>query len=427
MFMAAAPVPHTEQRYEASQLWLVRGKYYDLSGFLHRHPGGPLVLSQSRGSDITAMVECSHFSDTPFIVMLKFEVPATAVDGCIPEAGYSFKEDGFFRTLKRRVAARLGTHARDGPSTLYTAKVVVTLLTFMLAWAFCIFQPFWWVAAVVAFGSRLILLGIGHEAIHGRHGWPLWHLVDAMFLFPSEHWHYEHVTLHHPHTKRFGDNYNNPDALHYDPDEDLNGLLRLNVLTPWRPPHRVQAALQIVLSMFTSIAAYLEYHLYACRTVTLGTLFCFVQHAPLIFAPDGGWLAFFLVVCVGNFVILHAFHLSHINENNGVYTFYEGVDWGEHQLRTSSNWVTSWYCISGMLEHQIEHHLFPTLSYKVQREIVRPLVQECAKEFGLPYYEYKSVTQGVAAHMGYMHKLGEPPSKSVDNAEEQTPYVLIEG
>ena len=81
------------------------------------------------------------------------------------------------------------------------------------------------------------------------------------------------------------------------------------------------------------------------------------------------------------------------------------MDWGEHQLRTSCNWASSWYSVTGMLDLQIEHHLFPSLPYAVQKEI-QPLVRETAAEFGIPYNEHSSLADGLAKHMRFMHKLG---------------------
>ena len=55
-----------------------------------------------------------------------------------------------------------------------------------------------------------------------------------------------------------------------------------------------------------------------------------------------------------------------------------------------------------MLELQIEHHLFPSLSYANQIRI-KPLVEATCKEFGLPYYEYSSALTGICGHLWHMH------------------------
>ena len=45
-----------------SQLWMVHGKWYDLSAFVVRHPGGESWLRDTRGCDVTELVETHHFN-----------------------------------------------------------------------------------------------------------------------------------------------------------------------------------------------------------------------------------------------------------------------------------------------------------------------------------------------------------------------------
>merc|ERR1712039_944258 len=75
-------------------------------------------------------------------------------------------------------------------------------------------------------------------------------------------------------------------------------------------------------------------------------------------------------------------------------------------LRTSVNWDTSEWGLSGMLEHQIEHHLFPSLPYDVQRYRLRPLVKDTAAKFRIPYIEHSNGAQGILRHCAYMRALG---------------------
>ena len=62
-----------------------------------------------------------------------------------------------------------------------------------------------------------------------------------------------------------------------------------------------------------------------------------------------------------------------------------------------------------MLDCHIEHHLFPGLSYAKQRAI-KPLVEQAAREFGLPYYEHSSLWVGTAAHLAHMHTISRKPT-----------------
>jgi fatty acid desaturase len=290
----------------------------------------------------------------------------------------------------------------------YQLRVAATFIVYFASWAWCCFGgQFLWTAACLAGATRAVLVGIGHEAIHGRLGsGPLFYLFGAVLCFPSEIWHDEHVLQHHPHTKRDG----------LDPDEHgLAPILRLNRFQKWGFWHAAQLLVQLIISFFFSMATWIQHTLvttilspkdpkqwldFAFQTFAL---FAF-QLLPLFTAPTVAEGCFTIAIVVGmsNVLTLHAFHVSHINENNeAVGALTEGMDWGEWQCRTSSNWDSVWYSVTGMLEFQIEHHLFPSLPYAQQNEI-RPLVKRTCAEFDIPYFEYPSMTAGLVAHIKYL-------------------------
>lgn len=68
---------------------------------------------------------------------------------------------------------------------------------------------------------------------------------------------------------------------------------------------------------------------------------------------------------------------------------YEIHDFAEHQIRTTRNfYIETWFgnYISGCMQYQTEHHLFPRIPmYKLSQ--VRPIVMKYCKENGLDYME----------------------------------------
>ena len=192
---------------DAQTLVMVRGRYYDFTHFAH--PGGRLVLQQGRGSDLTAAVASHHFTEAPYRVMKQYEIPFERVTGAIASGGYSFKQDGFHNVLKQRIVQQIAggdalkMRSLSQPSNWYVARCVAVFSLYLASWAWCCFGPFFsYVACAVAMLTRTTLVGIGHEAIHGRLSAPLFYLFGLVLCFPSERWHYDHVVLHHPHTKR---------------------------------------------------------------------------------------------------------------------------------------------------------------------------------------------------------------------------------
>ena len=55
------------------------------------------------------------------------------------------------------------------------------------------------------------------------------------------------------------------------------------------------------------------------------------------------------------------------------------------------NWFT------GGLNHQIEHHIFPHISHIHYTDIAK-IVKKTAKEFNLPYNEYKTTRSALFSH-----------------------------
>ena len=418
------------KRRPASELWLVHGKFHDLRPFYKDHPGGEFVLAQCMGSDCTALVYSHHLSDTPFRTLAKHECLPSADEptmrceyGRDTTIDYSFDPSGFYLTLRRRVREHFKERGIRHPNQagFYTLlNLAVSSLVWCATWAHMCVYPFWWPVALLNGFLRLRLTGIGHDAIHHNvtPQWPimndlLFQVFGAFSAMASSRWHYEHVVLHHPHTKT--------DA---DPDEELP-LLRLSARAPWAHVHYAQVVSQILLGIFLSYAnAILEFAIFVVencflnerqrvregkpsRTKPLNALFSLVvlQCLPMLTNESyaDAWRSSLFSCGFYGIILLHTFHVSHIVEETSSKPFKKGMDWGENQINTSAN-VKTWFEM-GTLDLQIEHHLFPNLSYDNQISII-PVVKQAAKEFGLQYFEHQSLYAAYAAHIDWMNKLG---------------------
>ena len=114
-----------------------------------------------------------------------------------------------------------------------------------------------------------------------------------------------------------------------------------------------------------------------------------------------GALAVLCSSCAASYLTLLAFHVNHIQGETEHVGYAPGVDWGAHQLHTTANFDagSGFFGLSGGLDLQVEHHLFPQLSYDKQRS-VRPLVRATAREHGLPYHEFSSLGAGLGSIVG---------------------------
>ena len=84
-------------------------------------------------------------------------------------------------------------------------------------------------------------------------------------------------------------------------------------------------------------------------------------------------------------------------------------NWAAIQCRTSVNWDLDsffWTHFSGGLNHQIEHHLFPSICH-IHYPAIRPIVEETCREFGVPYVAYPSLGSAFMGTLNHMYTLGQ--------------------
>lgn len=89
---------------EAEGLWRIHDGLYDLSDFIENHPGGREWLQLTTGTDITEAFESHHITTKASLLLPKFYIRSAS-----QPRNYllTFKEDEFYKTLKRRVAAKI--------------------------------------------------------------------------------------------------------------------------------------------------------------------------------------------------------------------------------------------------------------------------------------------------------------------------------
>ena len=89
-------------------MWKIHGKYYDLTDFLDKHPGGSKILESCKGVDCTAAFESYHaMSNMNNIksIMKKYEIDASKSETIqsFKQHSYTFSEKGFYNEVKNRV------------------------------------------------------------------------------------------------------------------------------------------------------------------------------------------------------------------------------------------------------------------------------------------------------------------------------------
>ncbi|XP_049870163.1 cytochrome b5-related protein-like [Pectinophora gossypiella] len=178
----------------AEGLWRVHNGLYDLTDFIKRHPGGAEWLELSKGLDITEAFECHHLSPSVDKMLAKFYVREAKTPRNSP---FTFKDDGFYRTLKREVVEELKKVPKSVPK--YADMVIDGLFgTLLVTSALSCWAKNYWVVTASYLIASLCLAWVtvaAHNYIHRKSNW-------RMYLFNLSMWSYRdfrvsHVLSHH--------------------------------------------------------------------------------------------------------------------------------------------------------------------------------------------------------------------------------------
>ncbi len=400
----------------------IRGEVYDVTAFMSKHPGGN-VLKLGAGRRSTILFEAYHPGVSHERALRVLKRQATHVGTLPPEEQEPYGDPAFFETVRTRVDALLkerglGYHSR---SWLIALEAVLLPLLFLVAWYFRVWQESYW-AAIVG-GILLARMGFvmhsGNHAAISRKAWPN-ELSGTLMDFiggSSQVWKAEHQYSHH----------GRPNVLGADNDCQIGSpYLRFHPGLPHRPIHRIQApglAIGMSLGLVKWIITDLKYAFRGrvthvglrmerndwIRMIGFKSLWV-VMHlvVPLIVADTThALLGTLVMLVVGAYYMEGIFIVNHLQRD---LVPDNDAHWGVQQIQGSANWsggsqLANW--ISGSLNHQVEHHLFPTMSVYLYPTIA-PVVRQTCEEFGLTYRDYPGFWVALAGTMTYLHELGRP-------------------
>jgi len=282
---------------------------------------------------------------------------------------------------------------------------------------------YWIICPLLGFLLAINGLAVQHDANHGAFSSNqtlnrLASFVDDVIGGSSLIWRHQHVVIHHVCPN------------HHELDADSYAkfpILRLNPKLPLVWYIRYQWIYGPILYSFMGISYTLEDIVIMVKGKYLTTslqplrpidkiLFWsgkVIHYTLFIILPIylHGWPAIFLQYLLmelfGGNLLASTFAVSH-NTSNIEYNISQNTDWAELQIRTSSNWSvhsTYWLIISGGLNYQIEHHLFPGVCH-VHYPAISKIVQEVCKEYQLPYNAYPTFTDIYCDHIRTLKKLG---------------------
>jgi linoleoyl-CoA desaturase len=431
---------------DPDRLWFIRGKAYDLSDFVRKHPGGHDAIRLGQGTDCTELFQTYHFRRMPTDRLLaRYEVEIDRSDPRVVErlggSDFTFQEDGFYKTIHRRALEYFAESGLVPGATRLDQLFAIALLVGSVLLIFPAYIHGSLAAAVcLGFIRALAAVNPGHCMSHfsvfprGRWNALIFRLGSPFLVSTWSIWTATHVRSHHIHT------------LTPEDQQDNYPLKRVIPETRHRPWHRHQhryiwpvyllgLPLWSLQDLVGGVWALLSgsrgvmglsprEHLGNIAALSFNLLVSVAL--PFFFLPTAQALQVCLVAnAICSLMVILQIVVNHeVPETLGAAPERRG-DWGAHQVLTSHNYSTDSALalhLSGGLNMQIEHHLFPSVHYTHYPALSLIVRQACA-EFGLPYNESSSLAEAVRKHYRLLKHNSAPTPAAPSSPDLLVPPV----
>ena len=416
-----------------------KGKVYDITGFIEKHPGGQEQIMLAAGRDMTQLFHSYHEPHIAALIEKRCKYVGDLVTDEMPL--YPLKEGDFHQTLNRRVAEYFKSNGLDRK---------VNYLTFFRYAMFCFFSIFLWyvclalydtspwlsifVAAVSGLFTALVAMTVGHDGNHYAITHKPWIWTWCFFCsgaivgYSSLSWRYQHTYGHHMYTNIDGadpDIYTAPKA----PD-----VRRIKPKQPWFQMHRLQHLYMLIVYPLLVYKMKLEdfhtFYVMEKATIRINPLSIFqllmflaekLLHFLVRFILPCMFFSLFSVLLLNLTAdIVTGLWQAFISQITHVNSMVEWPDkekryttpWAEMQVATTVDFATNswfWSMITGTVNHQIAHHLFPDV-LQTYYPYITPIVKQTCSEFGLTYNSQPTVWDALVLHFGYLNIMGIKPN-----------------
>jgi len=366
-------------------------------------------------------------------ILEKYRVPDSPVLQSYP-AIFTWDDNGIYSAIKKRVRSHF-----EGPDTNYKADLKFWAVCYLL-WIFQAFLIYEWAVigcygASIAFATINVFLGFMVFHTGGHCGLSKNPKVNSLYYrfvanymlgFIDRVWDIHHNYAHHGYTNVFK----------LDPDlSNWSIFLRKTEMQRFKIQHKWQQ-FTIFLGIFIPnqwFGQVLFYYNATWSKKIFGTQLYEIQverkpfHVyfaiylvlfSVMVSTQGLWYAFLSSYLFSVTIGLLYWGMVFPNHDTGLAEHSDmvrakNVDWGEHQIRTSSNFKLLGlisYLMGGM-NYQIEHHLFPTVHPRHYPMISKIVREECKKR-NIPYHLHTSWFDALIGHMQLLRMTANPGKKA---------------
>lgn len=386
-----------QQDDEAEGLWRIYDGIYDFTEFIDKHPGGPFWLRETKGMDITEAFEAHHLTTTPEKMIAKYKVRDAAKPRIYT---LTLHEDGFYKTLKKRVIEKLKTVDKQPKRKSDLIHLSLLVSTYLFAVASAKYDS---LLALILAGVALVwTVIVGHNYFHRRDNWQMYTFNLAMLNFCS--WRISHALSHHIYPNSFFD-------------------LELSMFEPflcWIPNPHIKSKVLRYVSWVTEPLTYC-----IAFFLQMGTrIFYSLRHTNIMYWHDllpltlplvmyyGSGGSASLLLCIRQWIsmtTIASFAFSVIGLNAAHHDpeiYHEGDknrddrDWGLFQVDTiidRGDLKWSHFLVLTHFGDHVLHHLFPTLDHGLLPALY-PILYETLDQFKCELREINHIEHIIGQH-----------------------------
>lgn len=397
--------------------------------FIKIHPGGS-VIQLAAGRDGTGLYESYHPGDS----MPKIDAVLKSKTKYIGPLDNAPKpDDAFFKDVVYQVESHLKSLGLNRHSYQYWAyfEAALTIILYTIFMFCAVFYKSYVAAAITGLltGRMGFLMHTGNHCGFSKESLPNRIIGLFMDYVGSSHfiWWHEHQVAHHI----------TPNILGSDNDCEIgNPVIRLHPDLPRKWYHKFQV---ITLFMGISVGLYkwilsdlvfllkgevgnIRMTSIRDRDIWFNLIFKIWFAVVYVVIPTRLWgfgtamsLLFVRQIFAAHY-LENIFIVNHVQE--GLIPSSPKLHWAVQQVAGTANWGSGswlWNIFSGGLNHQIEHHLFPSMNTYLY-PIISPVVAKVCKKHGLTYSNYNNFFSAWFDMVRNVNKLGneDMPRKKVD-------------
>lgn len=346
----------------------------------------------------------------------------------------------FYTELKKRVDSYFKENniSKSGNINIYV-KTVFMFAAYLVPYFLLVFNVFdsklMWLILSIMMGFSMAGIGlcVMHDANHGslsknaRFNRLMGYFSLSLLGGYSLNWRIQHNVIHHTFTNvhNHDEDIAPPAFMRFEPHAEKKGIHKLQFIYAW-------ILYGMMTLMWTTTKDFKQLARYNKKGLLKGANTTYERELPILILSKVLYYAYMLVPYftipsmsflewLTGFLILHylaglflamIFQPAHVVEETEFPLPTESGSlenhWAEHQLRTTMNFATgdpvfTW--LVGGLNHQVEHHLFPTICH-VHYPKISKIVEKTALEFNVPYKKQKTFFGALWSHEIMLWRLG---------------------